>query len=214
MSRLKINIILHHPNTIPTPSKHHPNTIHQPTPTPDPPRIWSPHGEYPGTAFTRSLGDSYAEELGVFAEPEMITRTVRSNDKIIVVASDGVFEFLTNQSVVDMCAKFDDPLEACRAVVAEAYELWLQYELRTDDITMICIFVDEGGDDADAARGKDQGIAQVEDIMLEGVKPVRRNVSKRKKKAMVSARKQADDVDFDMKQVSGSGVRVFVESLL
>ena len=40
----------------------------------DPPRIWSPHGEYPGTAFTRSLGDSYAEELGVFAEPEMITR--------------------------------------------------------------------------------------------------------------------------------------------
>jgi CRP-like cAMP-binding protein len=41
-----------------------------------------------------------------------------------------------------MCAKFSDPLEACRAVVAESYELWLQYELRTDDITMICIFVD------------------------------------------------------------------------
>jgi len=43
----------------------------------DPPRIWSPNGDYPGTAFTRSLGDAYAEELGVFAEPEMITRTVR-----------------------------------------------------------------------------------------------------------------------------------------
>jgi hypothetical protein len=33
----------------------------------DPPRIWSKYGEYPGTAFTRSLGDSIAEELGVFA---------------------------------------------------------------------------------------------------------------------------------------------------
>ena len=109
----------------------------------DPPRVWSPHGEYPGTAFTRSLGDSIAEDLGVFAEPESVTREIGQNDKIIVLASDGVFEFLTNQSVIDICAKFADPLEACRAVVAESYELWLQYELRTDDITMICIFVDE-----------------------------------------------------------------------
>ena len=109
----------------------------------DPPRVWSADGEYPGTAFTRSLGDAIAEELGVFAEPEMLTRELSEDDKIIVLASDGVFEFLTNQSVIDMCAKFSDPLEACRAVVAASYDLWLQYELRTDDITMICIFVDQ-----------------------------------------------------------------------
>lgn len=24
----------------------------------DPPRLWSPNGQYPGTAFTRSIGDS------------------------------------------------------------------------------------------------------------------------------------------------------------
>jgi CRP-like cAMP-binding protein/serine/threonine protein phosphatase PrpC len=108
----------------------------------DPPRVWSPHGEYPGTAFTRSLGDAIAEELGVFAEAEMVTRELTPEDKILVLASDGVFEFLTNQSVLDICAKFSDPLAACRAVVAESYELWLQYELRTDDITMICIFID------------------------------------------------------------------------
>lgn len=108
----------------------------------DPPRVWSPHGEYPGTAFTRSLGDAIAEELGVFAEPEMLTRELTPDDQIIVLATDGVYEFLTNQSVIDICAKFSDPLEACRAVVAESYELWLQYELRTDDITIICIFVD------------------------------------------------------------------------
>lgn len=108
----------------------------------DPPRVWSPDGDYPGTAFTRSLGDSMAEELGVFAEPEMLTREIKPEDKVIVLASDGIFEFLTNQSVIDICAKFTDPLEACRAVVAESYELWLQYELRTDDITIIVIFVE------------------------------------------------------------------------
>ena len=109
----------------------------------DPPRVWSHNGEYPGTAFTRSIGDSIAEDLGVFAEPEIITRELSPQDKIVVLASDGVFEFLTNQSVIDICAKFQDPLEACRAVVAEAYELWLQYEHRTDDITILCIFLDE-----------------------------------------------------------------------
>lgn len=109
----------------------------------DPPRVWSPNGDYPGTAFTRSLGDAMAEELGVFAEPEMLTREIKHDDRILVIASDGIYEFLTNQSVIDICAKFTDPLEACRAVVAESYELWLQYELRTDDITIIVVFLDQ-----------------------------------------------------------------------
>lgn len=109
----------------------------------DPPRVWSPIGDYPGTAFTRSLGDAMAEELGVFAEPEMLTREIKPDDRILVIASDGIYEFLTNQSVIDICAKFTDPLEACRAVVAESYELWLQYELRTDDITIIVVFLDQ-----------------------------------------------------------------------
>lgn len=122
----------------------------------DPPRIWSPHGDYPGTAFTRSIGDAIAEELGVCAEPEMLSRELTKEDKIIVLASDGVFEFLTNQSVIDICAKFTDPLEACRAVVAESYELWLQYEMRTDDITMICMFIDDVG--APQGSTKDLGV--------------------------------------------------------
>ena len=52
-----------------------------------------------------------------------------------------------------MVLKFDDPLEACRAVVAESYRLWLQYEVRTDDITMIMAFLDwdEAGPDPGAA---------------------------------------------------------------
>ena len=80
---------------------------------------------------------SIAEEFGVYAELEMVTRELEDGDQIIVLVSDGVFDFLTNQSVIDICAKFKDPLSAsCKAVVVESYELWLQYELRTDDITM------------------------------------------------------------------------------
>lgn len=38
-------------------------------------------------------------------------------------------------------AKFKDPRDACAAIVAESYRLWLQYETRTDDITVIVVHV-------------------------------------------------------------------------
>ena len=103
----------------------------------DPPRVWAQDGDYPGTAFTRSLGDRVAEGLGVTAEPEILIRQILSHDKYVVIASDGVFEFLTNQMVADIVAEKEDPLDACHAVVAAAYDLWLRYDVRTDDITVI-----------------------------------------------------------------------------
>lgn len=189
----------------------------------DPPRVWHSTQDYPGTAFTRSIGDAMAEELGVFAEPEMLTREIMPDDKIMVLASDGVFEFLTNQSVVDICAKFADPLEACRAVVAEAYELWLQYELRTDDITIICIFIDDVTTDPGrrgslgsmpSARNMSTSGSEDEDDMnlvmtTEGLRPVRKNVSKEKSKEIQKLKElgktmrggnEQDDADFDWKK--------------
>jgi serine/threonine protein phosphatase PrpC len=68
----------------------------------DPPRLWVQHGMYPGTAFTRSLGDSAAEEIGVVAVPEVLVMQLSSKHPFFVIASDGVFEFLTSQTVVDM----------------------------------------------------------------------------------------------------------------
>ena len=213
----------------------------------DPPRVWAQNGDYPGTAFTRSIGDAMAEELGVFAEPEMLTREITPDDRIIVLASDGVFEFLTNQSVIDICAKFGDPLEACRAVVAEAYELWLQYELRTDDITIIVIFIDDVKFDSHTRRNSLTGSLasvrqdlgthpspktkadmakqleeeeeeeeeesdeeEIENVTLttEGLRPVRKNVSKEKSKeiaklrAMNSSSLHQDGENFDLSKLA------------
>ena len=108
----------------------------------DPPRIWRREEDFPGTAFSRSLGDIVAKDLGVTAEPEMVSVQISQNDLMLILASDGVFEFLTNQQVVDICSGFDDPLAACRKVVNEAYKQWLHYELRTDDITIIVLFLE------------------------------------------------------------------------
>ena len=59
----------------------------------DPPRIWAKGKDYPGTAFTRSLGDKLAEDIGVIPEPELITTDLTQNDEFLVIASDGIFEF-------------------------------------------------------------------------------------------------------------------------
>ncbi|XP_031094178.1 protein phosphatase 2C and cyclic nucleotide-binding/kinase domain-containing protein-like [Ipomoea triloba] len=107
----------------------------------DPPRLWVQNGMYPGTAFTRSIGDSIAETIGVVANPEIVVLELTPNHPFFVIASDGVFEFLSSQAVVDMVAKYTDPRDACAAIVAESYRLWLQYETRTDDITVIVVHI-------------------------------------------------------------------------
>jgi serine/threonine protein phosphatase PrpC/CRP-like cAMP-binding protein len=189
----------------------------------DPPRVWHPTEDYPGTAFTRSIGDALAEDLGVYAEPEMLTREIQPQDRILVIASDGIYEFLTNQSVIDICAKFSDPLEACRAVVAESYELWLQYELRTDDITIICIFIEglkvddrrpslgdgTGNDLAAPTAVHPDTIDSSELLSVEGLRPVRKNVSKEKSKAIEKLKQSgiadvtmAEDEAIDLQQLA------------
>lgn len=38
-------------------------------------------------------------------------------------------------------SKYKDPRDACAEIVAESYRLWLQYETRTDDITIIVVHI-------------------------------------------------------------------------
>ncbi|KAK6930067.1 PPM-type phosphatase-like domain [Dillenia turbinata] len=107
----------------------------------DPPRLWVQDGMYPGTAFTRSVGDSTAEKIGVIAVPEVLTVQLTPGHLFFVVASDGVFEFLSSQAVVNMVARYKDPRDACAAIAAESYKLWLEHENRTDDITIIIVHI-------------------------------------------------------------------------
>ena len=107
----------------------------------DPPRVWVPGKSYPGCAFTRSFGDQTGEDVGVNADPEIITCDLTSNDEILVIASDGIFEFLTNQEVINICSASYNPLQACEAVTKAAYDKWVEHDSRSDDITIIVCFL-------------------------------------------------------------------------
>lgn len=103
------------------------------------PRLWSPNGKYPGAAFSRSIGDQVAEEIGVTAEPELRVQRLTNCHPFFIVASDGLWEFVPSQTAVDIVCLNDDPQEAAAALVAEAQRRWRSADTRMDDITVLVV---------------------------------------------------------------------------
>ena len=164
----------------------------------DPPRVWDKTLEKPGCAFTRSLGDAVAETIGVFAEPEILTWELKPSDKFAIVASDGVFEFLPNQAVVDIVARYTDAIEAGRAVCAEAYRLWLENDERTDDITIIIInFEQMRNRDGTSPSSEGDVSRSGQQMPVEQSRPVRNVMSKARRKDISENFADADDVEYD-----------------
>lgn len=108
----------------------------------DPPRIWLPDRFEPGCAFSRSLGDQVAESVGCISTPEIVDHKLTEADEMCIIASDGVWEFMTNQQVIDVCLNEADPLAACHKIIANSYKAWYEEEARIDDISLIVIYFD------------------------------------------------------------------------
>lgn len=78
----------------------------------------------PGLAMSRSLGDKIAHSVGVSWEPDITEIILNSYDKIIIIASDGVWEFLSNNEVADIIGPYYSkgaPEAAANALVKAAY---------------------------------------------------------------------------------------------
>lgn len=66
-----------------------------------PKRVWLKNKQVPGLAMTRSIGDMAATSVGVTASPEItVFPNLTSNDKILVIASDGIWDRMTNQEIM------------------------------------------------------------------------------------------------------------------
>ena len=64
-----------------------------------PARVWLRHENIPGLAMSRSIGDLVASSVGVSCEPEFYETDLTEDDKFIIIASDGVWEFIHNEDV-------------------------------------------------------------------------------------------------------------------
>lgn len=64
-----------------------------------PQRVWLKNDDIPGLAMTRSFGDAVSMLAGVTAEPEVLECELTPLDKVMIIASDGVWEFISNEFV-------------------------------------------------------------------------------------------------------------------
>ena len=170
----------------------------------DPPRVWDESLERPGCAFTRSLGDSVAESCGVCADPEVLAWKLSPFDKYVIIASDGLFEFLTSQAVIDIISKFENVIDGAKYVVAEAYRLWLTYDERTDDITMIVIKIEDMQEVSTSqhpitiTRQLSSFEMSSRHLQVRESKPVRKAMTKAKKKLISETWDREESQNFDI----------------
>ena len=77
--------------------------------------------------MSRSFGDRVAHSVGVSAEAETWEFTLTTEDKFVVIASDGVWEFLSNEDVANIVYPYFEqnaPEAAANALVKAAFKKW------------------------------------------------------------------------------------------
>ena len=109
-----------------------------------PQRVWINNKNIPGLAMSRSFGDKIFTSVGVISTPNILFFKHKIIDKFIVIASDGLWMYVTNQEVVDIVKEFymkNDLQGALFSLYKEASKRWIMEEEIIDDITLIIIYM-------------------------------------------------------------------------
>ena len=106
-----------------------------------PMRVWLKDADEPGLAMSRSVGDEVSASVGVTNVPELTIHQLDERDVCLLMASDGVWEFITNDEAARLVWKFiDTPAAAVNQLVAEAVRRWHEdSEQVVDDITVVLV---------------------------------------------------------------------------
>nr|XP_025671231.1 probable protein phosphatase 2C 52 isoform X2 [Arachis hypogaea]XP_025671232.1 probable protein phosphatase 2C 52 isoform X2 [Arachis hypogaea]XP_025671233.1 probable protein phosphatase 2C 52 isoform X2 [Arachis hypogaea] len=111
---------------------------------PEVPRVWLPFDDAPGLAMARAFGDFCLKDYGVISIPEFSHRHLTDKDEFIVLASDGVWDVLSNEEVVEIVSTAPTRASAARVLVDSAAREWkLKYPTsKMDDCAVVCLFLD------------------------------------------------------------------------
>ncbi|KAK4490988.1 hypothetical protein RD792_001709 [Penstemon davidsonii] len=106
-------------------------------------RVWLPYEDSPGLAMSRAFGDFVLKTHGIIAIPDISHHRLSPNDKFLVLASDGVWDVLSNDQVVEIVSSAANEEGAAREVVDAAISSWKHKfpNTKRDDCTVICLFL-------------------------------------------------------------------------
>ncbi|GAU17162.1 hypothetical protein TSUD_177920 [Trifolium subterraneum] len=112
---------------------------------PDVYRLWMPDDDCPGLAMSRAFGDFCLKDYGLIAAPDVFYRKITEQDQFVVLATDGIWDVLTNNEVVNIVASVPRKSTAAKILVKRAVRAW-RYKYpgsKIDDCAAICLFLDD-----------------------------------------------------------------------
>lgn len=127
-----------------------------------PARVWKARQQAGGLAVSRAFGDTSLNAAGVISEPETSVKQVMPSDRCVVLGSDGVWDYVTNQEAVEMAMRQGDVKRAATEIVAKARHGWLNDcgGSYVDDITAVVVRLDAEGGGASGGGGGGAGAAR------------------------------------------------------
>ncbi|ERN16831.1 hypothetical protein AMTRI_Chr02g264220 [Amborella trichopoda] len=107
-------------------------------------RVWLPNEESPGLAMSRAFGDYCLKDFGLISVPEVTYRHLTNNDRFLLLASDGVWDVLSNQEAVEIIASSPQRETAAKRLVECAVKAWRWKKpgLAVDDCAAVCFYLD------------------------------------------------------------------------
>ncbi|KAK7294778.1 hypothetical protein RJT34_17674 [Clitoria ternatea] len=112
---------------------------------PDVFRIWMPDDDCPGLAMSRAFGDFCLKDYGLISAPDVFYRKITQQDQFVVLATDGIWDVLTNLEVITIVATAPRRSMAAKLLVKRAVRAW-RYKYpgsKVDDCAVVCLFLDE-----------------------------------------------------------------------
>eukprot|EP00929_Paragymnodinium_shiwhaense_P068385 TRINITY_DN3437_c0_g1_i1.p1 TRINITY_DN3437_c0_g1~~TRINITY_DN3437_c0_g1_i1.p1 ORF type:complete len:533 (-),score=139.26 TRINITY_DN3437_c0_g1_i1:176-1774(-) len=105
-------------------------------------RVYAAGQGVPGLNMSRCLGDLMGHKVcGLSCEPEVVERDLEDDDHVLLLCSDGVWEFVKASEAVEIVSKFppERAMHAADHLVSRSRDLWIQEEGGSvvDDITVV-----------------------------------------------------------------------------
>ncbi|CAL9228746.1 unnamed protein product [Arabidopsis halleri] len=110
---------------------------------PDVYRVWMPDDDCPGLAMSRAFGDFCLKDYGLVCIPDVFCRKVSREDEFVVLATDGIWDVLSNEEVVKVVGSCKDRTIAAETLVQRAARTWRTKfpASKADDCAVVVLYL-------------------------------------------------------------------------
>ncbi|KAI4302055.1 hypothetical protein L6164_035273 [Bauhinia variegata] len=157
-------------------------------------RVWLPNYDSPGLAMARAFGDFCLKDFGLISVPEISYRRLSEKDEFIVLATDGIWDVLSNKEVVDIIGTAPRRSWAARTLVEAAVRAW-KYKYPTskvDDCAVVCLFLDSDSQKLLCSASRINSKSEESSVVEDGTSVLERSGTCRASNEQVSASEEKE----------------------